>query len=107
MNLTEILVIAGGLIVGWLAVSRLMAGNPSPEQAWQSDPAAGWAETLGVSKDASQKQIDAAYEIRLEQLDRGKPAMLTQPEMAARATARTRLDNARHEGLAAPKAGSD
>jgi preprotein translocase subunit Sec63 len=106
VNLTEILVITGGLIVGWLAVSRVMSNNQSQELSWQQDPAASWAEILNVAEDASPEQIRAAYETRLGQLDRGKPKMLTQPEMTARATASARLDNARVESLVVANAGS-
>jgi DnaJ-domain-containing protein 1 len=91
MNLSDIAIIVGSLVLGYLVVSFLMGGKkPSqtpdatrtsgPEQA---PPAATttyqtWAEVLDVSPAASGKEIQAAYRKKMSEYHPDKVATLGQ-----------------------------
>ena len=73
MSGAELLIVGGGLVVGWVIVSKMMEqgtapdiepGAESPEAA-----AANWPAVLGVGGKASAPQIEAAYRDKLRALE--------------------------------------
>lgn len=100
MTSTEILVAVGGLVIGWLLVSKLMTRSKIADDATRGDPNATWDEILGVAEDASPATIRSAYESRLVELEHNQPSIMTQRETQAHAEGRARIEAAHREGLA-------
>ncbi|NZA27757.1 J domain-containing protein [Luteimonas sp. SJ-92] len=82
MGLTELLVLASGLGLGYWLVSAFLAG-PAPEEA-DTGPAVAasdsdeepWHRVLGVAEDASREQVVAAWRRQIRQCHPDKVAAL-------------------------------
>lgn len=95
----EILVIAVGLIVGWMVVSRFMVARPPSlptSVKADGDPGsdAPWHDVLGVPAGAGFEQIQRAHREKMAELDRSAPAIMTESERAIRDQLRARLEEA-------------
>lgn len=91
MNLSEIAIIVGGLVLGYLFVSFLMGGKKSdqvPDPARTSGPGQApraatrnyetWADVLDVSPAASGREIQTAYRKKMSEYHPDKVATLGQ-----------------------------
>ena len=91
MSLSELLVISAGLILGWVVVSRVISAHfrKSPEFADGE-----WSDILGVSPDATAKQIDDAYDKKCHELKERELRIMTHSEQEKAAQIRAHLDSA-------------
>jgi len=96
MTLHEFLVIAAGLIVGWMGVSRVIA-LLSPDSRAAGDRE--WWEILGVSPNASAAEIDEAYKKKRDALAQRKLKIMTLPEQQEAMREQAVLDAAYRRAL--------
>lgn len=95
MSLNELLIIGIGLVAGWLLVSKVMAASAHPRDDL---PAGDWHDVLGVPRDASPPQIDAAYERKCRELEKRDARIATMPEQEQAARRRAVVDAAYQRG---------
>ena len=97
MSGTELIVILGGVFIGYFIVSRLMSRTPRappPDEDFfaqapvDAEPAS-WNSILGVAPNASTQEIRQAYKVRMSEYQAGKVAGLG-VELSALAERKTR-----------------
>jgi len=108
MSLTEILVVIGGLALGYWVVSRLIDDLNRNEKDAPGDPAgaetpataaglpAPWHEVLKISRGATPEEIQRAYRYLMQQYHPDKVATLGD-ELKAVAERKSREINAAYE----------
>ena len=95
---TELLVILGCAVVGWIIVSRIMSHGDQNSSG--IDLAQTWHERLAVRADAEAQQIEDAYQQRLRELEDRLPSVPTLPEQSQHNEQKQALLRARDTGLA-------
>ena len=104
MTAVEVGVIAVAGIAGWLIVSKILTHTERDRVDYTDKD---WFEILGVTQDAAQSEIEAAYLKQRQRLEKRSPHVMTVPERSEAEGLRRQLDRAYEEGTGSAAASDE